>query len=227
MNLRTRPKVLHLDGISWDDYVSLEDKFDAQFISDGEEEPIIETFAIEYDYIPDKYNAKTWPTKCNRPCLNCGLRYNGAPKFIPTYLTRSDIGAYGELIAGVKGATCSWSCSHRFVMDNTVEPDKRWTGINTIQRLAEEEERIYAERAGRDVREIKIDSAPSRLDLNYYLGTLTETEFKKKVGTLVRSTSSSDTSIKTNSGNESPINTESSSDDQDNLKVATQSNTSY
>ncbi|MFA5767751.1 MAG: hypothetical protein WC919_07585 [Candidatus Paceibacterota bacterium] len=122
-----------------------------------------------YSNLPRVFlSPETHPTKSNLLCWNCGLTFNGVPRFIA--LERS-LNRAGEWM--ITGNFCSWACAGTHIVEHYDE-HKKWT---LLQNLAV----VRAQIDECDVTRIKL--APSRLCMSLYSGEggLTQQQYSEEV----------------------------------------------
>lgn len=135
------------------------------------EERIIEGIKISkeevaYNKIPTVFtNLQEWPTNTNLRCWVCGFSFDGAPKFMPTYLRQIE----GAIEFGVEGNMCTFNCvSLYIIIKYEGNVNARWNYQNNLAVL-------YKIFTGRDTYFIKPAYPKTRLKM--YGGDWTEEQF--------------------------------------------------
>ena len=163
-----QPNILHLAGISLNDYVPVEDLFDSKLLEAAEPAPQ-GSEPLPYDRIPPVFvGVDQWPSSTNLRCWSCPFTFDGPPSFAPTYIRPGD---GGRLEAGVEGNFCTFNCAARYI--DTVYPPQAFPAKHF--KMRDNLCTIYALFTGRRVRHIA--AAPPKTELQMYGGTLTEENY--------------------------------------------------
>lgn len=72
---------------------------------------------------------KQWPSHTKESCRECKTKIISAPLFLPTFVTKNDV---GEVI-GVKGLFCSQSCIGRYIKTNFSDDSARWNYSQLVE----------------------------------------------------------------------------------------------
>jgi hypothetical protein len=175
------PNILHLTGITMKHYQSMEDIFDRQILDSVEKKPDIIT--KKYDTIPKVFTTiKHWPKKTNLKCWMCDFFFEGAPKFVPTYIkgaangrTKRNAAEYSpeeSIEVGVLGVMCSFACASLYINTYFHRKEQAWKLLDNLSLL-------YRLFSGRSVHYIPI--APHKTTMVQYGGTVSETDFRKQI----------------------------------------------
>ena len=167
-----QPFILHLPGITLDDYKPIEDVFDEQVMekAEKEEKPPEQ---LPFDKIPFHFTTvKEWPLKTNLRCWSCPFTFDGPPRFVPKFI-RED--KDGNIHAGVEGNFCTFNCAARYVdttYPSSAFPAKHW-------RMRDNLCFVYHLFTGHFTSHI--EPAPPKTDLLEYGGKLTQENFWKRL----------------------------------------------
>jgi hypothetical protein len=163
-----RPNILHLGGITLNDFVPIEDVFDEKVLevvdkSDQGSEP------LPFEKIPAVFTSVgEWPFSTNLRCWSCTFTFDGPPCFVPTSVST---GSDDRVEVGVEGNFCTFSCAARYI-DDTYPPQayaaKHW-------RMRDNLCLVYFYFKGHRVRHIK--PAPRKTELISFGGDLDEEDF--------------------------------------------------
>jgi hypothetical protein len=100
------------------DFVPIEDTFDAKLVGDAKSPPAEET----YDQIPERFmTLADWPQKTNLRCWNSNFRFDCVPKFVPTSMIEDED---GNIVFGVKGNFMSFRDAASYIETKTA-PEQR------------------------------------------------------------------------------------------------------
>ena len=126
------PNVLHLHGVTIDDFVSVEDVFEKRVLEELVDEPLTDIYPR--DVIPRIFTSiETWPQTTNLRCWSCAFTFESRPCFIPTFIRK---GKKSGIEIGVEGNFCSFNCAARYMI--MVYPpqgafaDKHWNVRNNL-----------------------------------------------------------------------------------------------
>jgi hypothetical protein len=163
-----RPNILHLGGITLNDFVPIEDVFDEKVLEvvekgDQGSEP------LPFEKIPAVFTSvEEWPFSTNLRCWSCTFTFDGPPCFVPTFVRT---GSDDRVEVGVEGNFCTFNCAARYI-DDTYPPQayaaKHWR-MQDILCL------VYFYFKGHRVRHIK--PAPRKTELIGFGGDLDEEDF--------------------------------------------------
>ena len=118
-----QPKILHLSGISIDDYIAPEDIADKKFLND---EFIYSHKEFNtYEQIPSKFTSlDDWPLTTTLHCWNCDFAFDNRPAFIPTHIRST---ADNCIEIGVKGNMCTFNCAARYILNiGHLNVEEKW-----------------------------------------------------------------------------------------------------
>jgi hypothetical protein len=156
-------------------YKSMEDMFDKQILDSIEHKP--EILTKKYDTIPKVFtDIKHWPRKTNLKCWMCDFFFEDVPKFIPTYIkdnnTNHNYGGQSGIELGVLGNMCSFSCTALYITTYFHKKDDAWKLLDNLAIL----HKLFT---GKSVH--YIPQAPHKTCMEQYGGTVSETDFRKKI----------------------------------------------
>ena len=158
-----QPNILHLSGISKEDYIAPEDIADKKFLKE-ENITISKYIYPNYDKIPYIFNSiDDWPCGTNLHCWSCGFTFDGKPIFVPTYIREN---SHTGIEFGVKGNMCTFNCAARWIISNGNVEDiwKHQDNLNILYFLF-------------TGKHIQIKPAPEKTCLKKYGGDLSDEEF--------------------------------------------------
>lgn len=168
----TRPNILHLNGVTMDDFVPIEEVFDEKVLENVESAPDAEE-SSPHDKIPEVFTGvKNWPTSTNLRCWSCVFSFDGHPCFIPTSVRES---ATKGIEIGVEGNFCTFNCAARYI-DDMYPPQahaiKNWQMRDNLCL-------VYSLFTGH--RPSHISPAPAKTDRREFGGELSEDDFWAKL----------------------------------------------
>jgi hypothetical protein len=159
------PNILCLSGITLDDYVPLEDVADERLINDDESIDLDNIYP--YDKIPQIFTSlDTWPKSTNLCCWSCGFKFNGPPKFVPSYIRELD----NTIEIGVLGNMCSFNCAESWIENHPMNREERYKMQNNLCYL-------FFVFTGKRISHIK--PSPCKTNLLQYGGTWNEETYLK------------------------------------------------
>ena len=171
------PNILRLSGVTLKDYVPVEDVADERLLTArdgcGDDEP--DGRAFEPYHPPEKIprvltGLEEWPHGTNLRCWQCGFKFDGSPKFVPTHVRE---GENGGIEFGVHGNMCSFNCAELWISINYAgKEDQRWRAQDNLCL-------VYFLFTGR--RTARIRPAPHKTELRQYGGELDEDAFWNKM----------------------------------------------
>lgn len=135
----------------------------------------------------DQYNAvpkhitsvDDWPKRLNVACRSCHEYFTGAPKFVP----ESFKGTSQGFDIAVMGATCSWACAQRHIIDKYSSNMQKMFNIQTYLKYS------YCAMTGTAVEQIY--PAPSVYEKTKYGGSMTTAEFNNCIMLAEKNTAAS------------------------------------
>ena len=131
-----RPNILHLTGISFSDYLPVEDFYDTNLIDGavddaraGGEAP--DEDSLPPDRIPHRFTSlEEWPLRTNLRCWECDCTFDDRPKFAPTYVREAEMGG---LEVGVRGNFCTFNCAELWIEVHFAgKPDLLWRAQSAL-----------------------------------------------------------------------------------------------
>lgn len=167
-----RPNILHLQNVTLDNVVSIEDAFDKKIL----EEAKVNDNAPEhlpYDKIPTVFtDLENWPISTNLRCWSCVFTFDSRPCFIPKKIKSE---GDNSIKMEVLGNFCTFNCAARYIDDNFPQKafSQKHSHMHNNLRL------IYHKFTGHRVTQIK--PAPSKIELLEFGGTLSKDEFWKQL----------------------------------------------
>ena len=122
------PNILHLQGITLDDFVPIEDVFDTKILEASDTEGTCSEPFIR-DKIPMIFTSlEDWPSTTSLQCWSCVFSFDSPPCFIPTFV-RQGAKSENSVEMGVLGNFCTFNCAARYI-DDTFPPQafaqKHW-----------------------------------------------------------------------------------------------------
>ncbi|MEL0212472.1 MAG: hypothetical protein VW891_18155, partial [Novosphingobium sp.] len=162
-----RPNILHLGGITLNDFVPIEDVFDEKILEVVEKSDQ-GSGTLPFEKIPAVFTSvEEWPFSTNLRCWSCTFTFDGPPCFVPTFVrTGSD-----SVEVGVEGNFCTFNCAARYI-DDTYPPRayavKHWSMRDNLCL-------VYFYFKGLRVKHIK--PAPRKTELIGFGGDLDEEDF--------------------------------------------------
>lgn len=157
------PNILCLSGISLQDYIPLEDVADDRLLFNESNDDDI----YPYNKIPQVFTSlNKWPSSTNLICWSCGFKFDGVPKFIPTYIREVN----DSVEIGVSGNMCSFNCVESWIETHIMTREER-------HRLQTNLCFLYFIFTGKHITHIK--PSPCKTNLLQYGGTWNEETFLK------------------------------------------------
>lgn len=125
------PNILHLTGITLEDYVPVEDILDEQLMDRTAcGAPDSSADAMPFDKIPAKFTGlEEWPLSTNLRCWDSGFTSDDRPKFVPTYIITNE---NGDFEIGVKGTFCTFNNAAGWIRRNIHSKDLQWKTLDML-----------------------------------------------------------------------------------------------
>lgn len=179
--------ILFLAGVYKKDCKRLEDIFQDRLLYTNQETKSYQ----KYDSIPVNFTTlEEWPEKTNLLCWYCTRNIENRPWFEPQSIEPRSIGSVGKLlnksqllqsihehgvVISVKGIFCSCNCVRAYIDLHTSNIGERYNKIAMLKYVYE----IFMNRSISDIR-----PSPKHTSLVQYGGSLTSSDYQKKINKL-------------------------------------------
>ena len=172
MQVRNNKYIIYLRGVKPQNYIDVEDVFDAQLIEESlTNNTIADTNqeTAKYKSIPTVFKGlDSWCNSTNLKCWYCDFTFETIPVFIPTYIIDND----KNILCGVLGNFCSFSCASGHINDYHKDTSTYHKNLLTLYK-------IYT---GKTV--YNIISSPKRFTMTKYGGILSTEAYVAKINEL-------------------------------------------